>query len=56
MADNPETFYPGVGADEEIAKLERLVGKITAYWAQVEDQLFNLFVVVLANGRPNATV
>ena len=45
---NPVTFYPGIGADEEIARLERLLGKITAYWAQVEDGLFNLFVVALA--------
>ncbi len=45
---NPVTFYPGIGADEEIARLERLLGKIAAYWAQVEDGLFNLFVVALA--------
>lgn len=38
------TWYPGVGADDEIARLERLIGKITAYWAQVEDGLFTVFV------------
>lgn len=42
------TWYPGVGADEEIARLERLVGKITAYWAQVEDGLFTIFVFAVA--------
>ena len=45
---NGVTFYPGVGADEEIERLERLVGKITGFWAQVEDSLFELFVVAIA--------
>jgi hypothetical protein len=42
------TFYPGIGADEEIAKLERLVGKITGSWAEAEDQLFTIFVFAVA--------
>lgn len=45
--DTPQTFYPGVGADAEIEKLERLVGKIMGFWAQVEDGLFNVFVVAI---------
>ena len=49
-----KTPYPGVGAVEEIDKLELLVGKITGYWAQIEDQLFNIFVAVLARGYPDA--
>ncbi len=48
----PVTFYPGVGADEEIGKLYHLVGKITAYWAEVEDQLFNTFVAILVRSYP----
>ncbi len=52
ILSNGVTFYPGIGADEEIEKLERLVGKITAYWAQVEDQLFSLFVAAVAGGPP----
>jgi hypothetical protein len=44
----PTSYYPGVGADEEIAKLERLVGKITASWALVEGALFHLFVIAVA--------
>jgi hypothetical protein len=46
MADE-NTWYPGVGADAAIAALERAVGKFTGYWAQVEDGLFELFVVAL---------
>lgn len=53
VLSNGVTFYPGIGADEEIEKLERLIGKITAFWAQVEDSLFNLFVVAIAGTWPN---
>jgi hypothetical protein len=42
------TFYPGVGTDEATAELYNLVGQITGTWAQVEDGLFNVFVVALA--------
>jgi hypothetical protein len=42
------TWYPGIGADDEIARLQRLVGKITAYWAELEDSLFTIFVFALA--------
>jgi hypothetical protein len=42
------TSYPGVGADEAIDELHRLVGEITSEWAGVEDQLFRIFVVALA--------
>jgi hypothetical protein len=45
---NGPIWYPGVGADEEIAKLERLVGKITAFWAEVEDELFAIFMFAVA--------
>lgn len=41
------TWYPGVGADKKTAELYELVGKITATWAQVEDVLFQVFVVAL---------
>jgi hypothetical protein len=47
MADQVE-WYPGEGADEEIARLQQLVGKITAYWAELEDSLFTVFVFALA--------
>lgn len=43
-----QTFHPGIGADEEIAKLQRAVGEITGFWAQIEDGLFHLFVVAIA--------
>jgi hypothetical protein len=43
------TWYPGVGADDEIARLEHLVGKITTYWAEIEDSLFTLFIFALAS-------
>lgn len=46
--DKSVTFYPGVGADAEIARLQGLVGQITGYWAQVEDQLFEIFVISVA--------
>jgi hypothetical protein len=42
------TWYPGLGADEEIARLEQLVGKITAQWAEIEDSLFMIFVFAVA--------
>ncbi len=45
------TWYPGIGADEEIARLEHLVGKITAFWAGVEDHLFTVFLAAIA-GTP----
>jgi hypothetical protein len=45
---NGVTFYLGIGADEAVAELHGLVGEITAKWAGVEDQLFQLFVVALA--------
>lgn len=51
MADDEElvlTFYPGVGADEAIAELHGLVGQITATWAEIEDQLFTLFVIAIS--------
>jgi hypothetical protein len=45
---NSTTFYPGVGADDAMRELRELVGQITATWAEVEDQLFHVFVVALA--------
>lgn len=42
------TFYAGVGADAEIEKLYSLVGKITGFWAEVEDGLLLAFVVAVA--------
>ncbi len=42
------TFYPGIGADDEMNELKRLVGDFTAYWTQVEDGMFQLFVVAIA--------
>jgi hypothetical protein len=48
LSTGPTTWYPGVGADEEIAKLERLVGKITAFWAEVEDELFAIFMFAVS--------
>jgi hypothetical protein len=45
---NGQTFYPGIGADEAIAELHNLVGRITASWAEVEDQLFQVFVIAVA--------
>jgi hypothetical protein len=43
-----QTFYPGIGADEEIARLHHAVGEITGFLAQIEDGLFHLFVVAIA--------
>ncbi|ANG97776.1 hypothetical protein A8A54_15570 [Brucella pseudogrignonensis] len=51
MSNNTTTFYPGVGADDQVAALERLVGQITGRWAQIEDQLFDLFVIALAGSK-----
>ncbi len=45
---NAVTFYPGLGADEAIAELHGLVGEIAAFWAHVEDGLFELFVTAIA--------
>jgi hypothetical protein len=46
--DSGQTFYPGIGADDAIAELHSLVGQITASWADVEDQLFQVFVMAVA--------
>jgi hypothetical protein len=53
---NGPTWYPGIGADEEIAKLERLVGQITAFWAKVEDELFVIFMFAIAGDSLNIFV
>ena len=41
------TLYPGVDADDQIAAAKLMIGEITSFWAQVEDALFELFVVSL---------
>jgi hypothetical protein len=43
-----QVFYPGVGADEAMSELNKLVGQITANWANVEDGLFQVFVLAIA--------
>lgn len=45
--NEPSTWYPGIGSEEATERLHRLVGKITAHWALVEDSLFELFIVAL---------
>jgi len=48
LSSEATTFYPGVGADQAIDELHNLVGQITANWATIEDQLFNVFVIAVA--------
>ncbi|WP_139234339.1 hypothetical protein [Methylobacterium pseudosasicola] len=48
------TFYPGKGADEKVAELEIMVGKITANWAGVEDGMFEIFYGAITNWDFNA--
>lgn len=48
MSDAPNIWYPGVGADAAMSELHKLVGQITASWANLEDELFHVFLVALA--------